>query len=103
MGDETMSSAWDPGDRTADHPAVTAIDAALGTASRRGAFTHAEAVGLLYEVVALVDREHPVQPVPTIVDRALCSIEGQALVDRTHIVDVLLDLRLALEPVAAGV
>jgi hypothetical protein len=79
--------------------ARAAVDAALGVAAHRRAYTRDEVVGELNDVLTQLVHGRHVEPALDVVDRALGSIDGQAVVDQGRVVDMLLDLRLALEPV----
>jgi hypothetical protein len=86
--------------RLDEQAAVAAIDLALRETAHRGLRTHDEAVELLNRLVGLIECPEHVEAALSSIDRAKRGMQDQALVDRGQIVDVLLDVRLALEPIA---
>jgi len=76
--------------------ALDVVDTALSFANRRKLFTAPEAMDLLY---AVRNKVHD-QEIEAIVDAAVAAAErsasGDALVDRSVVIDQLLDLRLTI-------
>jgi hypothetical protein len=77
--------------------AVGIVDTALGLAARREIFTADEAMELLSGVRNKVGSGQA-EAIAQIVDSAEDSYRESALVDRSRVVDPLLDMRLALSP-----
>jgi hypothetical protein len=76
--------------------ALVMVDRALDVASDREFFTSDEAASLLEDVRANVHDLALTSVVTSVVDDALLSYRDQVIVDRSRVVDPLLDLRLAL-------
>jgi len=85
----------------AEDRALATIDAALAGATHRGAYASADALNLLSDVLATIEYPDHVDAAVAVVEEVFTAFDGQALVDRSRVVDALLDLRLALEPVPA--
>ena len=77
----------------ADLAALALIDSALGTASRRGAFEHDEAERLVRDVASCIHEPVDAAVAAVVVDGAVASFGDESLVDRTRVVDALLDIR----------
>ncbi len=76
---------------------VAIVDTALGLAARREIFTADEAMELLSGVRNKVGSGQA-EAIAQIVNSAEGSYRESALVDRSRVVDPLLDMRLALSP-----
>jgi hypothetical protein len=82
--------------------ALDAIDAALAIASRSRLVAADEAVGLLRGVHTAVEGGAPAVTIASIITEAEISYSGQAMLDRSQLVNPLLDIRLAIDASASG-
>jgi hypothetical protein len=73
-----------------------AVDAALAMASRSEMMTAAEAARLLRAVQAAVAGGAPEAKIVGIVSDATMAFSGQMVLERSRVVDPLLDIRLVL-------
>jgi hypothetical protein len=77
--------------------ALHRIDAVLHSLAPRRIMTWDEAVEMLFEVREGIDVPEVKASVHAIVDRALGSFGSSSLVDRSRVLDPLLDIRNAVE------
>jgi hypothetical protein len=77
--------------------ALHRIDAVLHSLAPRRIMTWDEAVEMLYEVREGIDVPEVRASVHAIIDRAVGSFGSSSLVDRSRVLDPLLDIRNAVE------
>jgi hypothetical protein len=82
--------------------AIHRIDAMLHSLAPRRIMTWDEAVEMLYEVREGIDVPEVKASVHAIVDRALGSFGTSSLVERSRVLDPLLDIRFAVEHAEAA-
>ena len=75
---------------------LAAVDAALAMASRGDLMTAEEAASLLRGVQAVVEGGGPEARIAGIVTTATNAYSGQRMLERSQVVDPLLDIRLAM-------
>jgi len=80
---------------------LDAVDAALAVASRSKCMTRSEAVEMLRGVHDAIKARRPDPTIDQIITDATTSLSGQLVVDRSLLVNPLLDIRLALCVAAA--
>jgi hypothetical protein len=79
-----------------------AVDAALAVASRGGSLTSPEALRVLSRVQTAIRVVPPDPTIDQIIAAATTSFSGQLVIDRSLLVNSLLDIRLALSIAAAS-
>ena len=92
------ASKTSEGTEISEARALSVVDTALSWAWRRRSYTRNEVAGLLNDVVATVREPDLVEPVLSVIDHALDAFSDRTIVDRSFVVDVLLDLRLTFAP-----
>jgi hypothetical protein len=81
---------------------LAVVDGALSMAAQRGAFERDEAEQLLRDVWACVDEPEAAANAAGSVEEAVAGFGEGNLVDRTRVVDALLDIRSALRHAASS-